>query len=84
MLRSANTNYKVEYRVIGIEDSIERWIRTQGRAYGLGEPRAFIGAVLDITEQKRIEQTLRESEARVEAAVRLLNLGRYSWNPQNK
>jgi PAS domain-containing protein len=84
VLRSANTNYKVEYRVLGIEDSIERWIRTQRRAYGPGEPRVFIGAVLDITEQKRIEQTLRESEARVEAAARLLNLGRYSWNPQNK
>lgn len=78
----ANTNYKAEYRVIGIEDGIERWIRTQGRAYGPGEPRAFIGAVLDITEQKRIEQTLRESEARLEAAVGLLNLGCYSWNPQ--
>jgi PAS domain S-box-containing protein len=78
----ANTNYKAEYRVIGIEDGVERWIRTQGRAYGPGEPRAFIGAVLDITEQKRIEQTLRESEARLEAAVGLLNLGCYSWNPQ--
>jgi hypothetical protein len=27
----ANINYKAKYRVIGIEDGVERWIRTQGR-----------------------------------------------------
>jgi PAS domain S-box-containing protein len=33
----------------------------------------------DITERK---QRLRESEARLQAAVDLLKLGRYAWNPQ--
>jgi len=28
----ANNSYKAEYRVIGIEDGVERWIRTQGAA----------------------------------------------------
>jgi PAS domain S-box-containing protein len=36
----------------------------------------------DITEEKRAEQRLRESEARLQAAVDLVKLGRYEWNPQ--
>jgi PAS domain S-box-containing protein len=78
----ANNSYTAEYRVIGIEDGIERWIRTQGRTYERGTPKAFIAAVQDITEQKGTEHRLRESEARLQAAVDLLKLGRYAWNPQ--
>ena len=36
----------------------------------------------DITKEKRAEQRLRESEARLQAAVDLVKLGRYAWNPQ--
>jgi PAS domain S-box-containing protein len=79
----ANKSHKLEYRVIGIEDGTERWIRTQGRIlFEPGSPKAFVGAVLDITEQKRAERALRESESRLKAAVDLVNLGLYSWDPQ--
>lgn len=36
----------------------------------------------DITEQKRTAEQLRQSEARLQAAVDLVKLGRYAWNPQ--
>src|SRR3954452_15845924 len=57
--------YAIEYRVIGIGDGFERWVSTQGRTtFEHGRPVAFIGAALDITERKRAEAALRESEER--------------------
>ena len=57
--------YAIEYRVIGIGDGIERWVSTHGRTtFEHGRPVAFIGAALDITERKRAEAALRESEER--------------------
>ncbi len=57
--------YAIEYRVIGICDGAERWISTHGRTtFEHGQPVAFIGAALDITERKRAEAALRESEER--------------------
>ena len=57
--------YAIEYRVIGIGDGLERWVSTQGRTtFEHGRPVAFIGAALDITERKRAEAALRESEER--------------------
>ncbi len=57
--------YHIEYRVIGIDDGVERWVSTHGRTtFEHGRPVAFIGAALDITERKRSETALRESEER--------------------
>jgi PAS domain-containing protein len=84
-IRAAVTNpainsYQAEYRVIGIEDGVERWIRPQGCTYELGNPKAFIGTVLDITEQKRSEEALRDKEAMLQAAIDLVGLSVYSWD----
>jgi PAS domain S-box-containing protein len=58
--------YGVEYRVIGIRDGIERWVSTHAQTFfENGVPVDFIGAILDITERKRGEQMLRESEAKL-------------------
>jgi PAS domain S-box-containing protein len=57
--------YHVEYRVIGITDSVERWISTYGRTvFENGLPVEFTGAALEVTESKRAEAALRESEER--------------------
>ncbi|MGZ3763761.1 MAG: ATP-binding protein [Mucilaginibacter sp.] len=52
-----NGNYDVEYRTIGAEDEKVRWLRAKGKAYfdEKGKPVRFIGAALDITEQKTNE-----------------------------
>ncbi|MBD2120928.1 ATP-binding protein [Trichocoleus sp. FACHB-262] len=66
--------YSVEYRTIGIQDGIERWITAKGQVYfdATDQPQRFIGTVLNITEQKHIEAErehllTREQAARVEA-----------------
>nr|WP_242035602.1 MULTISPECIES: ATP-binding protein [unclassified Leptolyngbya] len=47
----------IEYRVIGIEDGIERWIATRGKTFfnAAGTKTRLIGTVLNITERKRAE-----------------------------
>ena len=49
--------YEIEYRTIGVQDGVERWIAARGRAFFDESGRAvrFIGTVLDITDRKRAE-----------------------------
>ncbi|MDB5135595.1 MAG: hypothetical protein JWP37_2198 [Mucilaginibacter sp.] len=53
----SNGDYDVEYRTVGAEDKMIRWIRAKGKAYfgDYDKPLRFIGSVLDITEQKNDE-----------------------------
>jgi PAS domain S-box-containing protein len=56
--------YSVEYRVIGRDDGVLRHIATSGRtSFERGRPTAFIGAALDVSEQRRNEAAVRSSEA---------------------
>jgi PAS domain S-box-containing protein len=76
--------FVAEYRVLGIEDGIERWVSTHAQYFFEGrQPVGFIGAIREITEEKHAESRLRESEARLQAAVDLVRLGCYAWNPQS-
>ncbi|EJN15343.1 PAS domain S-box [Bradyrhizobium sp. YR681] len=53
-------SYNIEYRTIGIEDGIERWIAATGDAvFANGQAVRFIGTVLDITAKKKSERHLR-------------------------
>lgn len=55
--------YALEYRVIGIDDGVERWVQTYGRTiFRDRRPIDFIGVAIDITDRKRGETRLRESE----------------------
>jgi PAS domain S-box-containing protein len=69
-------SYDVEYRTIGIQDGIERWIAAKGQVYfdAAGNPLRFIGTVLDITKQKQAEaereQLIEQEQAAREAAER--------------
>ncbi|HEX5753022.1 MAG TPA: ATP-binding protein [Archangium sp.] len=53
--------YDIEYRVIGIQDGIERWLSAQGRAWfdERGQLLRFSGTVVDITQRKRAEASAR-------------------------
>lgn len=71
---SSGGRYDAEYRTIGIDDGIERWIAAKGQAYfnPARQPVRFIGTVLNITDRKRVaaerERLLqREKAAREEA-----------------
>jgi PAS domain S-box-containing protein len=66
-----DTSYETEYRMIGLRDGIERWIRSSGRPHfgivdGQRRPVRLIGTVQDITQRKRIEQSLRQQNERLE------------------
>jgi PAS domain S-box-containing protein len=66
------------------EDGIETWFRVSAGPFRntAGEITGGVALMQDVDDQKRYEQRLRESEARLQAAVELVELGRYAWNPQ--
>jgi PAS domain S-box-containing protein len=51
----------VEYRTIGRDDGLERWISAKGRGFfdEAGLPTRVVGATVDITERKKAELHLR-------------------------
>jgi PAS domain S-box-containing protein len=73
--------YRLEYRVIDIQSGQERWVSTYGQTlFEDGEAVSFTGAVLDITDQKRVEAQLRRSEAYLSAILSALPLGVSAFN----
>ncbi|HVF27613.1 MAG TPA: PAS domain S-box protein, partial [Pyrinomonadaceae bacterium] len=61
----------IEYRIVGLENRVERWAVSKGRALfdASGQPVRLTGTVLDTTERKRAEQSLIESEERYRAVA---------------
>jgi PAS domain S-box-containing protein len=62
-------HYAAEYRTVGIEDSVERWLAVRGHVFFDDDhrPSRFVGTTLDISERKKAEQARLESEARERA-----------------
>jgi PAS domain S-box-containing protein len=75
-----NTEIQQEHRVIRPDGEV-RWVLSLGRPK-LGNPTRMIGVSFDVTERRRMEDVLRRSEARLRAAVDLLGLGLYDWDPR--
>lgn len=65
-LQEGNGHYENEYRTVGIEDGKLRWVRSKGKISFDEEGKAvrFTGVTQDITKQKKVEQSLKESEQR--------------------
>jgi len=51
-----------------------RWLRSRGRA-SVVDPAVLAGVTMDVTEQKRAEQTLRDSEARYRSLFNSIDAG---------
>jgi PAS domain S-box-containing protein len=66
--------YDVEYRTIGKEDGVIRWVAAKGRALfdTYGKCIRVLGTAIDITARKSAETSLRESEARLHVAMNAL------------
>lgn len=54
-------DYAIEYRAIGRDDHVERWLSVKGKAFfgDDGKSRRFVGAVVNVTDRKRAELHLR-------------------------
>jgi len=75
-LKDAQQNhqpYAAECRIVW-QDGTMRWIESQGKFYYAvdGEPERMLGMAVNITERKRAEQALRESEDHYRALVETL------------
>ncbi len=74
-------DYEVEWRFNAQEGEPERWFLTRGKplATADGSPDRYFGVVIDITEQKRTERALRESEMRMRLAQEAAKAGAWEW-----
>jgi PAS domain S-box-containing protein len=73
--------YEAEYR-IRTRSGEWRWILSRGRATArddTGRAIRLAGATIDIDARKRMELALRDSEARLEAAIWGADLGLWDW-----
>jgi PAS domain S-box-containing protein len=79
--RESHGIFSQEFRIVW-PDGSEHWI--QGRGGFLytdsGEPGRMYGAVADVTERKRVEAALSESEERLRQAVRVAHIGIFDHN----
>jgi PAS domain S-box-containing protein len=63
----ANPLEYAEYRIRRPDTGEERWLARRGEVVGLGRgERRFVGVAFDITEQKRVEEALREETRALE------------------
>ena len=73
--------YDIAFRTVGIADGIERWVSAKGQAFvSDGRTTRFIGTTRDITESRRAEQALRETEERYRLAARATNDAIWDWD----
>ena len=69
------TGYDTEYRTVAPDTGAVRWVRAIGRTFYAadGSPTRFDGVTLDISEQKRVGERLRQSEERFRLAADAVN-----------
>src|SRR6266550_7439201 len=78
---SQRTEFALEHRLLMPDGSIKH-VRVVGHpSTDEGRRSEFVGAVTDITEQRRAAESLRESESYLAEAQKLSHTGSWAWHP---
>src|SRR6266498_5414628 len=78
---SERTEFALEHRLLMPDGSI-KYVHVVGHPSPDERRRSeFVGAVTDITDQRRAEESLRESESYLAEAQRLSQTGSWAWSP---
>ncbi len=82
----SNGDYDVEYRTIGTEDGILRWVRAKGKVLfdESDKPVRFIGSVMDITQQVAARQELEKTEEMLRAAIDAAQMGTWYMDVETR
>ena len=76
------TEFALEHRLLMPDGSI-KYLQVVGRhSTGEGRRSEFVGAVTDITNHRRAEESLRKSEAYLADAQKLSQTGSWAWSPE--
>ena len=69
---SSTGRYSAEFRAIGIDDRVERWLSVWGHIFfnENGEATRYVGISLDVTARKHLEDQLRQAQ-KLESVGRL-------------
>ena len=72
--------YDVTYRTVAPEDGSERWVSAKGQTlFEDGRPVRLIGFARDVSDSRRAEQVLRETEERYRLVSRATNDAIWDW-----
>jgi PAS domain S-box-containing protein len=78
---SSGGEYRAEYRVIHRHSGETRWLMAAGRVlFRDRRPARLVGMVQDVSERRRYEDALRDSEQRLQIGLAAGRLGHWSWN----
>jgi formate hydrogenlyase transcriptional activator len=79
---SERTEFALEHR-LSMPDGSIKFVHVVGRpSTDEGRRSEFVGAVTDITDQRRAEKSLRQSESYLTEAQRLSHTGSWAWSPE--
>jgi PAS domain S-box-containing protein len=78
-------DFDFEHRLLMPDGSVKH-VHSVGHLLGRDQPgkTELVGAITDITERKRAEAALRQTEAYLEEAQRLSHTGSWAWNVAHK
>jgi PAS domain S-box-containing protein len=81
----ATPRLDVEYRIVGKETGVVRWVHTRAQVFhdDDGKPERLAGATVEVSERRRAELALRESEERYALAIAGTNDGIIDWDIVN-
>ncbi|HKP39159.1 MAG TPA: PAS domain S-box protein [Pyrinomonadaceae bacterium] len=80
----ADTPYQLEFRAIHPDGQIVSLFTTAVVLSSNGKPSRMVGATLDITDLKRAEQALRDSEARYRSVIQALPAAVYTTDVEGR